>query len=427
MWPCVPKPENGWMCKPVKHRVMNAQCLFSRRLRRLACGVFAAIASLAWLPAFAAGQKCTTQNWPLWESWASRYVQEDGRMLSSSMEQNHSTSEGQSYGMFFALVGNDQSRFDRLWQWTRANMLGADPGNRLPGWLWGQGKDGQWQLQDANSASDADLWIVYTLLEAARLWQKPQYRTDALQLLGNIESKLVVDLPGLGKMVLPGPEGFAQPNHLWSLNPSYLPVPLLRRLTKETPEGPWKEIADNTVKMIRSTSPNGYVADWIGYRGTSPQSGLFVTDPVKGERGSYDAIRVYLWAGMTPRNDPAFSPLLTALDGMAQSTASTGIPPEVVQVATGTLEGKAPFGYSAALIPYFLAKGQPWLADQQQRRVQESIAAAFAAENTNAEPLYYNIMLSLFGLGWAEKRYQFRQDGTLKLSWETSCVRAVLR
>jgi endoglucanase len=215
---------------------------------------------------------------------------------------------------------------------------------------------------------------------------------------------------------------------LWRLNPSYLPLPLLRRLAKEAPTGPWKEIAENTVKMVSASSPKGFVADWIGYRATAPKAGLFVVDPVKGELGSYDAIRVYLWAGMTPKSDPLATPLLARLDGMSSSTASTGIPPEKVQVISGALEGPGPFGYSAALIPYFQAKGQPWLAEQQQRRVEASLNAALAkADGERTEPLYYNAMLSLFALGWAEKRYQFRDDGTLKLSWETSCTRAVTR
>lgn len=405
---------------------MTMRCnLSSRRLHNSARALLVAVAALVCVPSFAAGQKCTTQDWPLWQSWAARYVQEDGRMLSSSMQPNHSTSEGQSYGMFFALVGNDQSRFDRLWSWTKANMLGSDL-SRLPGWLWGQGKDGQWKLQDANSASDADLWIVYALLEASRVWQRSDYRDDALRLLKTIESKLVVTLPGFGKMVLPGPEGFVQPDALWRLNPSYLPLPLLKRLSKEDPKGPWKEIADNTVKMIRASSPKGYAADWVGYKGTSSQTGQFVNDPINGEVGSYDAIRVYLWAGMTPKSDARFTSLLVALGGMAKSTAATGIPPEKVQVVVGTTDGKSPFGYSAALVPYFIAKGQPRLAEQQRRRAQESIDAAFAQGTQRAEPLYYNVMLSLFAFGWADKRYQFRDDGTLKLSWETSCVRAVL-
>jgi endo-1,4-beta-D-glucanase Y len=398
-----------------------------RQLRSVVCCLLAVAGALLSMPVLAAGQKCVAPNWPAWDGWASRYVQEDGRVLESSLTQNHSSSEGQAYSMMFALIGNDPVRFDHLWQWTKANMMGSDLGNRLPGWLWGKGADDKWQLQDGNSAADADLWMVYALLEAARLWKKTDYRDDALRLLTTIESQLIVELPGLGKMVLPGPEGFTQRNVLWTFNPSYLPIPLLRRLAKETPKGPWKEIADNTVTMIQRSSTNGYAADWVAYRITTPQSGKFVVDPNKGDLGSYDAIRVYLWAGMTPAKDPAFKPLLAALDGMQQATTSTGSPPEKVRVGTGALEGTAPFGFYAALVPYFMARGETRLAEQMQRRAQENSDAALAQNNQRPELLYYNMMLSLFGLGWAEKRYQFRNDGTLKLSWEKSCARTVLR
>ena len=47
----------------------------------------------------------------------------------------------------------------------------------------------------------------------------------------------------------------------------------------------------DTASLIKGVSHNGYVADWVGYRGTGPDKGLFVIDPVKGETGSYDAIR----------------------------------------------------------------------------------------------------------------------------------------
>lgn len=393
---------------------------------RLAARWMAGLLAWAIVPQALAADRCDSPIWPLWQTYAERYVQDDGRMLESSMQPDHSTSEGQSYGMLFALVANDRERFDKLWGWTAANMMGADIKTRLPGWLWGRGKDGVWKLQDANSASDADLWIAYALLEAARLWKHPAYRDDALALLKSIESKLVVDLPGLGKMVLPGPEGFTQPDHLWRLNPSYLPLPLLRRLAGEAPKGPWAQIAVNTGRMIEATSPKGFIADWIGYRGTSPTSGLFVADPIKGELGSYDAIRVYLWAGMTPASDPLAASLLARLDGMAISTASTGMPPEKVQVLGGAIDGQAPFGFSAALLPYFQAKGQSWLVEQQRRKVEQGIARVMARDpKDRTEPAYYNLMLSLFALGWTEQRYQFRTDGTLKLSWETSCPRAV--
>lgn len=397
-------------------------------LRRSLLKVMAALAlSGAGAAASAAPAACAAVDWPAWQSWAGSHVQPDGRVLHSSLLPNHTTSEGQSYNLLLSLIANDPQRFDQIWSWTRDNMMAPDAANRLPGWLWGQGADGKWQLQDANSASDADLWIAYALLEAARLWQRPTYRSDAVRLLDAIEARLVVDLPGLGKMVLPGPQGFSQGSQAWTLNPSYLPLPLLRRLHKERPKGPWQQIATNTVRMIQATSPKGFVADWVGYKMTAAQAGQFMVDPAKGELGSYDAIRVYLWAGMTSPRDPGAAPLLAALDGMRQRIVATGIAPEKVAVTSGAIEGQGPFGFGAALVPYLQAKGENTLAAQWQARAAQQLESGLAQPSAQPEILYYNVMLGLFGLGWAEQRYQFRDDGTLNLSWEKSCARAVPR
>jgi endo-1,4-beta-D-glucanase Y len=363
-----------------------------------------------------------TAKWPHWQSFAERWIQPDGRVLDSSLEKNHSTSEGQSYALFFALVANDQKRFDKIWRWSRENLTGNDPQNTLPAWLWGQGKDGRWQVQDANSASDADLWFAYALIEAARLWQMPEYEADARLLLAQVKEHEVLDLPGLGAVLLPGKVGFVQPDHLWRLNPSYMPIPLLRRLAQLEPDGPWQGIAQSTARLIAHSGLRGFAADWVGYRGVSATSGLFVSDPFKGDVGSYDAIRVYLWAGMTPIADPLAQPILDSLGGMATATASSGFPPEKVQVALGTTEGHGPFGFSAALVPYFQALNQPWLAELQHKRAAAGIELALkGAQGQNRPPVYYDYMLSLFGLGWADKRYQFEVDGRVKLFWESAC------
>ncbi len=370
----------------------------------------------------AAENVACSAKWPHWQAFAEHWIQPDGRVLDSSLEKNHSTSEGQSYALFFALVANDQKRFDKIWRWSRENLTGNDPQNTLPAWLWGQGKDGRWQVQDANSASDADLWFAYALIEAARLWQMPEYEADARLLLAQVKEHEVLDLPGLGAMLLPGKVGFVQPDHLWRLNPSYMPIPLLRRLAQLEPNGPWQGIAQSTAKLIAHSGLRGFASDWVGYRGVSATSGLFVSDPFKGDLGSYDAIRVYLWAGMTPTADPLAQPILDSLGGMATATASSGFPPEKVQVALGTTEGHGPFGFSAALVPYFQALNQPWLAELQHKRAAAGIELALkGAQGQNRPPVYYDYMLSLFGLGWADKRYQFGVDGRVKLFWESAC------
>jgi endoglucanase len=56
---------------------------------------------------------------------------------------------------------------------------------------------------DTNSASDADVWIAWSLLEAGRLWKHPDYTRTGKALLKRIVSEEVVKVPGLGAMLLP--------------------------------------------------------------------------------------------------------------------------------------------------------------------------------------------------------------------------------
>ena len=77
--------------------------------------------------------------------------------------------------MFFALVANDHARFDRMLAWTEVNLAQGDLTLHLPAWYWAKDSSGKWKVQDPNSASDADVWMAYTLLEAGRLWNSPRY------------------------------------------------------------------------------------------------------------------------------------------------------------------------------------------------------------------------------------------------------------
>lgn len=365
---------------------------------------------------------CVAANWPLWNDFKQHFIKPDGRVVDASTPQVHSSSEGQSYGMFFALIANDQPTFDRLWRWSVNNLAGGDSGAQLPGWLWGRADDGAWRLLDPNAASDADLWFVYDLLEAGRLWGRPDYVRDAMRLLALIEQKEIVSLPGLGAMLLPGPIGFEQPNKVWLLNPSYLPIPLLRRLTSASPTGPWASIAANTARMITSVTPKGLIADWVGYQVTSDTAGRFIIDPVKGDRGSYDAIRVYLWAGMTPNADPLATKVRNALTGMNSHIASFGYPPESVVTLTGATAGTGPFGFSAALVPYLRAIGKTALAEEQLQRARRLQAESLLAQNlAQRQPPYFDYVLSLFGVGWADGFYSFKPNGSLQIRWQNPC------
>ena len=72
------------------------------------------------LPAIAgAAPNCP---WPAWERLRTELVSVDGRVLDPSDERLITTSEGQSYGLFFALVANDRATFAQLLRWTSNNL-----------------------------------------------------------------------------------------------------------------------------------------------------------------------------------------------------------------------------------------------------------------------------------------------------------------
>lgn len=387
--------------------------------------IFGCLLALAIHGGVAAKSTCQKRDWPLWHAFETHFLLDSGRVLDASTLQQHSSSEGQSYGMLFALIAGNRDKFDLMWNWSINNLSGGDARRQLPAWIWGKAEDGSWRVIDNNSASDANLWFAYALLEAGRLWKEPAYTEQANALLDMIEKLEVNVLPGIGAMLLPGKEWFFNPqDQTWQLNASYLPIPLLRRLAQARPKGPWTEIATNTATMLEKTSPKGFAPDWTVYRAKkSPPS--FIVDPKKGPNGSYDAIRTYLWAGLTNPEDPLYTRVLRSLGGMvtATKTDSQQLPPETVNTQTGESSRHGSFGFSAALLPYFAANKQPELLDRQYKRVSAAILATTGLEALiDRQPPYYDYVLSLFGMGWVDNIYRFKPDGTLSLSWGAGCL-----
>lgn len=332
--------------------------------------------------------------WPLWEKFANAHIQADGRVIDHNAG-GLSTSEGQSYALFFSLVAGDKERFDQILKWTNNNLAQGDLGNNLPAWKWGRHSDGEWHVLDANPASDADLWIAYSLFHAADAWKQHGYRDTASALLKNISRQEVAALPELGNMLLPAPYGFALDAETWRLNPSYLPIQLLRYFATVDKPGAWNEIAMNTYRLISATSNRGVVPDWALY---GVQKG-FHPDNDRGSYSSYDAIRVYLWWAMLNPRDPLFEALRPHVTGQAQFAMQRPLP-ERINVSDGRANGRAPVGFTAALAPYQL------VLYGRRKAPPDSLGK---------DAGYYDYALSLFGYGWLDRRFRFNPDGSLKM------------
>jgi endoglucanase len=366
---------------------------------------------LSWVVSAAA----QVVDWPLWESFRRQAIQSDGRVIERRAN-DRTTSEAQAYALFFALVANDRGQFERLLSWTQNNLAHGDLRKQQPAWLWGTDTTSRWRVLDANPAADADFWLAYTLLQAGRLWQVPDYSATGRALLQQILASQQVELPGFGMTVLPGRHGFVLDKSRWRINPSYLMPQHLRAFAQADPAGPWQTMADNLPMLIRRASPAGFVPDWIVYQADKG----WVTDPVTGPIGSYDAIRVYLWLGMMDEADPSRSALLQAASGMRRALQNSQDSLEIINTVTGVTRGKTPAGFTAALLPYLGASQQSQVRECMRQQILATQQKAFFS----AQSLYYDQVLALFSLGFMEHRFRFDAQGALIPSWASESVRS---
>ncbi|MFP4833598.1 cellulose synthase complex periplasmic endoglucanase BcsZ [Paraburkholderia sp. BR10879] len=429
-----------------------APALAPRLMRWLAAGAFACapLATLALLmsaatahaaapAASASGSAAKSASpaacaWPAWNAFRSTLLSADGRVIDASTPRQVTVSEGQSYALFFALVANDRASFDKVLTWTENNLAQGDLATHLPAWIWGRrdiGEDGkpvaasaasgtsgaahagepQWGVIDSNPASDADLWISYTLLEAGRLWNERRYTALGTVMARNIVREETAVLPGLGRTVLPGPVGFTIGKDGWRLNPSYVPLQVMRRFMLALPEaGEWKALLASSARLVNETAPKGYSPDWVEYHA----KGGFAPDAQTHAESAYNAIRVYLWAGMLASDDPLRASTLATFRPLAEFVGAHGFPPERVDTTTGTAgpnEGNG--GFSAAVAPYLSALGRSDLANAQVDR-SRTLAQ-------KSPPGYYSSVLMLFGLGYLDGLYHFDAQGRVAPAWTSAC------
>jgi endo-1,4-beta-D-glucanase Y len=345
-------------------------------------------------------------DWPLWKSYTARFMDNQVRVIDHDAG-DRTTSEAQAYAMFFALVANDRSRFDGLLRWTEQNLASGDLATHLPAWLWAPKTGDQWGVVDTNSAADADVWMAYTLLEAGAAWNEPRYTRLGTAMAKRIAAEEVVQIPGVGVVLLPAPKGF-QHRDSYRLNLSYVPLQLLIRLGNALPDGPWQQIAASVPTLVKDSAPHGFAMDWTEFK----QGDTAMPSSI----GSYEAIRVYLWAGMLDPDTPEREDLLKALSGMARCLRSTAIPPAKIK-QDGTVEDpNGPVGFSAALLPYLSALGETALRDQQMDRVRSQFDSKTGLYGNPAK--YYDQNLLLFALGSTERRFRFDSQGRLKTNWK---------
>jgi endo-1,4-beta-D-glucanase Y len=340
-----------------------------------------------------------------WKAYRQTFIDGQGRVIDYSADNGFTTSEGQAYALFLSLAAGDRDTFHRVLAWTNTNMAGGRLGQVLAAWKWGR-EGNSWAILGHNSATDADAWMAYTLLQAGRIWRDHNLGALGNALAASIVREETLALPGFARVLLPGAADFPHTSPL-VINPSYTPLFLAHGIAQATGNADWKAIAAGQPKLIAAVARHGFAPDWT-WLPALPRTPV-VGMPQTGT-GSYDAIRCYLWAGLTNPGTPGARDQLGRLGGMATYLENNAAPPVSVDIASGVAQGSGPVGFSGALLPYLARLHKTKLLRRQHARVlgSRTVSGLFG------EPAeYYNENLILFGLGGLTGVIDFDPNGAV--------------
>lgn len=294
-----------------------------------------------------------------WLAFKARFVTPEGRVVDTG-NGGISHSEGQGWGLMAAMRADDREAFARILQWTRT-VLGR-PSDRLSAWKFRPGVG----IEDGNSASDGDIFIAASLIQAGARWGDPGLTGQGVAVARDI-LRLLVRPVGSLTVLMPGARGFERAGFV-VVNPSYYAFPQLRVLAQALPDPRWMAVIGDGLALLRAGRFGrwGLPPDWLA---VPRQGGALALPRAWPPRFSYDAIRVPLylkWAGLADeaacvaaagfwsdprhRHVPAWADLAT--DAVSPYAAAGG----VAAVARFTTRSEVPPGsVVAAATDYYAA------------------------------------------------------------------------
>lgn len=321
-----------------------------------------------------------TQDDALWQDWKRRFVTDQGRVVDTANGQM-SHSEGQGYGMVLAVAAADRVAFERIWAWTRANMM-ARP-DELVAWRWEPDKRAG--LGDVNNASDGDILIAWALTEAAEFWGEVSYRIAGRRIAVEVSRKTFLLKTAFGTLILPAVLGFTGEERPDGpvVNLSYWVFPALERLKIVAPEVDWKGVVQSGLDLLKAArfGKERLPPDWLSLKGDKPAPAQ--NFPVTF---GYDAIRTPLYmafAGIGEREH--YAPFVALWRG--------GAAPRKLDLggAGGGGEALPEGGYRApAALALCAATGAKFPADLRRAEANEH---------------YYPATLRLLAMAGARMRY----------------------
>ncbi|WP_394221621.1 glycosyl hydrolase family 8 [Alteromonas gracilis] len=247
----------------------------------------------------------------------------DGGRVVDTGNDDVSHSEGQGYGMLFAVAADDQATFDALWRWTKHTLMRDDG---LFSWRYRPCADNSAScIDDPNNASDGEILIAWALLRASKKWGVSAYQQDASDIVRAVEQKLLVEHNN-HVLLLPGEYGFTSEQEgkvSMQLNLSYWVFPAITELsTISASPLRWAKLHETGLTLLSNMQFSSYrlPSDWVRFKTTKMQRndnqalGELTLNNVLSPEFGFNAIRIPLqlaWS-QKAREDNALTDKLLA-------------------------------------------------------------------------------------------------------------------
>jgi endoglucanase len=163
----------------------------------------------------------------------------DGGRIQRTDQGGDTVGEGQAYGLLAAAAVGDEQRFDRIWSWTRSNMLQS---NGLLAFHWAGG-----HVVDPQPAADADLDTARALLVGACRFSRTDLRSAAIR-IGNAVLANETANAGSIQVLLAGP--WAKMGSHLVFNPSYVDPTTLSALAAVTGDSRFSAVASGGTRLV---------------------------------------------------------------------------------------------------------------------------------------------------------------------------------
>jgi endoglucanase len=226
----------------------------------------------------------STQKMVSEQNFLAGYVTTDGRVIRRD-QGNDIVSEGQAYGMLVAEVAGKASLARTIWTWTKQHLIGKHG-------LIASRATGSGQVQDGNSAADADALLAYALLRYAGPGAASLH-ADGRRLAGAILAAETTTVGGK-TVVLAGPWAKSPPR----VDPSYWMPDVFLALAHYTGDDRWNQASDSALGLLEQVTSDGQKLppDWAQIAGDGLKP---IASPSGGAPVQYglDAARLPIWLG----------------------------------------------------------------------------------------------------------------------------------